>query len=150
MQQSRNCWKWCFLCGLHQGYITRTSSSSQSREVVWRLPEPWESKIWSWVLWDSEPRITMLVRASSNLAVSQPESWDSKIWSWVQWDWEPRMTLLARVRNNLPDQLTASQLVSCKLAVAVRGWPWGISIGSSRYLALTSDDNNKQKILCVL
>jgi hypothetical protein len=29
------------------------------------------SKIWSWVLWDSEPRITVLARASSNLAVRQ-------------------------------------------------------------------------------
>jgi hypothetical protein len=32
---------------------------------------PQHSKIWSWVLWDSEPRITVLARASSNLAVSQ-------------------------------------------------------------------------------
>jgi hypothetical protein len=32
-----------------------------------RLPEPSESKIWSWVPWDSEPRITVLARARSNL-----------------------------------------------------------------------------------
>jgi hypothetical protein len=37
---------------------------------VWRLPEPSDSKIWSWVLWDSEPRITVLARASSNSTVS--------------------------------------------------------------------------------
>jgi hypothetical protein len=35
--------------------------------VVWRLPEPSDSKIWSWVPWDSESTITVLVRASSNL-----------------------------------------------------------------------------------
>jgi hypothetical protein len=43
----------------------------QSDASVWRLPEPPDSKIWSWVLWDSEPRITVLAMASSNLAVSQ-------------------------------------------------------------------------------
>jgi hypothetical protein len=30
-----------------------------------------DSEIGSWVPWDSEPRITVLVRASSNLAVTQ-------------------------------------------------------------------------------
>jgi hypothetical protein len=39
----------------------------------WELPEPSDSKIWSWVPWDSEPRITVLARAISNLAVSN--SW---------------------------------------------------------------------------
>jgi hypothetical protein len=32
------------------------------------------SKIWSWVPWNSEQRITVLARASSNLAVSQSVS----------------------------------------------------------------------------
>jgi hypothetical protein len=36
-----------------------------------RLPEPLEGKLWSWVLWDSEPRIAVLARASSTLAVNQ-------------------------------------------------------------------------------
>jgi hypothetical protein len=36
-------------------------------ERVWRLPEPSDSKIWSWVPWGSVPRITVLARASSNL-----------------------------------------------------------------------------------
>jgi hypothetical protein len=36
------------------------------RIVIRRLPEPWESKIWSWVPRDSEPRMTVLARPSSN------------------------------------------------------------------------------------
>jgi hypothetical protein len=38
------------------------------------LTEPSESKIWSWVSWDWEPRTIMLARASSNLAVNQSVS----------------------------------------------------------------------------
>jgi hypothetical protein len=38
--------------------------------VAW-LPEPWYRKIWSWVPWDPEPRMTMLVRTSTN----QREEW---------------------------------------------------------------------------
>jgi hypothetical protein len=34
--------------------------------VTW-LPESWDSKIWSQVLRDSEPRMSVLVRTSSNL-----------------------------------------------------------------------------------
>jgi hypothetical protein len=37
-----------------------------------QLPELWDSKILLWFLPDSEPRITVLVRASSNLP-DQPE-----------------------------------------------------------------------------
>jgi hypothetical protein len=47
-------------------------SNYHPTKVIWRLPEPSDSKIWSWVPWDSEPRITVLARASSNLAFSQP------------------------------------------------------------------------------
>jgi hypothetical protein len=32
------------------------------------LPQPSDSKIWSWLQWYSEPKITVLARASSNLA----------------------------------------------------------------------------------
>jgi hypothetical protein len=44
-----------------------------------RLPEPSASKIWSWVLCDWEPRITVLARISSNLAGSQVV----RQWQWV-------------------------------------------------------------------
>jgi hypothetical protein len=37
-------------------------------EQHWRLPH---SKIWSWVLWDIKPRVTVLARASSNVAISE-------------------------------------------------------------------------------
>jgi hypothetical protein len=54
-------------------YTSRLRGRWSPREggVVWRLPEPSDSKIWSWVPWDSEPRITVLARTSCNLAVSQ-------------------------------------------------------------------------------
>jgi hypothetical protein len=35
--------------------------------VIWTLPKPSDSKIWSWVPWDSEPRTTVLARASNRL-----------------------------------------------------------------------------------
>jgi hypothetical protein len=35
--------------------------------VVWRLPEPSDTKIWSWVSWDSEPIITLLSRTRNTL-----------------------------------------------------------------------------------
>jgi hypothetical protein len=40
---------------------------------LWRPPDPSDSIMWSWVLWDSEPRITMLARASSSLAGSRSD-----------------------------------------------------------------------------
>jgi hypothetical protein len=40
-----------------------------------RLPERSDSEIWSWVSWNSHPRITMLTRTSSNL-VDNHESHD--------------------------------------------------------------------------
>jgi hypothetical protein len=49
--------------------LTLTKPVSRVKSESWRLPEPLETKIWSWVPWDSEPRITVQVRASSNLAV---------------------------------------------------------------------------------
>jgi hypothetical protein len=54
--------------------MLRLCSKDGRESVGWRLPEPWDSKIWAWVLWDSEPRITVLAKASSSLAVSC-ESW---------------------------------------------------------------------------
>jgi hypothetical protein len=36
--------------------------------LFWRLSEPSDSKIWYSVTWDSEPRITVLARTTSNLA----------------------------------------------------------------------------------
>jgi hypothetical protein len=35
--------------------------------VVWSLPKPWNSNIGSWVPWDSEFKITVTTRTSSNL-----------------------------------------------------------------------------------
>jgi hypothetical protein len=48
---------------------------SKVRCEVALLPELWESKIWSWVLWDPEPRMTVLARDSSNLP-DQPTEQD--------------------------------------------------------------------------
>jgi hypothetical protein len=42
--------------------------------LLFELEEPSESKVWSWVLWGSEPRIAVLARTRSNLAVSQTVS----------------------------------------------------------------------------
>jgi hypothetical protein len=61
--------------------------------VDWRFSEPSESKIRSWVRWDSEPRVTVLARASINLSVSQSVSI-------VQWQ------KLRRAHNDL-DPVTA-------------------------------------------
>jgi hypothetical protein len=49
--------------------ISASLSHSGGRSRHWRLPAP-DSKIWSRFPWDSEARITVLARASSNLAVS--------------------------------------------------------------------------------
>jgi hypothetical protein len=52
MQQWGNCWKRCFLCGPCRGSVTRTSCHG-------------DSKIWSRVPRDFDPRKTALARASS-------------------------------------------------------------------------------------
>jgi hypothetical protein len=41
-----------------------------SRVVIWRLPKPSQTEIWSWTPWDSEPRITVLTRPTSILALN--------------------------------------------------------------------------------
>jgi hypothetical protein len=64
-----------------------TSKIGGVRARMWRLSEPSDSKIWSWVSWDSEPRITMLARAISNLAVSE---------SVIEWEWERAGSLPSR------------------------------------------------------
>jgi hypothetical protein len=60
------------------------SSEPPRRYMALTPHEPSGSKIWSWVPWDSVPtRITMLARASSNLAVSQsvvPYSWTTGLY----------------------------------------------------------------------
>jgi hypothetical protein len=47
--------------------VSQNFSICTSEVVVWWLPEPSKSKIRSWVLWDSEPRVTLLARTSNNL-----------------------------------------------------------------------------------
>jgi hypothetical protein len=88
------------------------------RPEFWKLPETSDCKILSWATWSSESRITVLARASSNLAVSQSSyrvrgiaTWlsvssDRKTWSRVPRDSEPRISVLARPSRNLPDRLT--------------------------------------------
>jgi hypothetical protein len=49
----------------------KTESHFWDRREVSKFTEASDSKIRSWVPWDLEPRITVLARASSNLAVSQ-------------------------------------------------------------------------------
>jgi hypothetical protein len=67
----------CFLWGTNWICIYY---SDEFQSEFWRLPEPSDSKIWSWVPWESEPRITVLARASSNLAVSSSVSQSLKGW----------------------------------------------------------------------
>jgi hypothetical protein len=43
---------------------TETWSSTYG---VWRLPESSENNVWSWAPWESEQRMTVLVKTSSNL-----------------------------------------------------------------------------------
>jgi hypothetical protein len=50
---------------------------------VWRIPEPSDRKIWSWVKWGSEPRMAVLARASSNVGVIQSVSQLSQLQPWV-------------------------------------------------------------------
>jgi hypothetical protein len=52
----------CFPCGPWRGYIMKASCSWNSD---WESLK-WYSKIWSWVLWDSDPRVTALARPRSN------------------------------------------------------------------------------------
>jgi hypothetical protein len=52
LNKRRNCWQRCFLCDPCRGCITRT-------------PTACDSKIWSQVPRDSDPRKTALARASS-------------------------------------------------------------------------------------
>jgi hypothetical protein len=49
----------CFLCCLCRGYITWVRSRLGKSQI-------WDSEMWSWVLWDSDLRMNMLARASSN------------------------------------------------------------------------------------
>jgi hypothetical protein len=49
---------------------TWKTGNGDSKLKFCRLPEPSGSKTWSWVLWDSKSRITVLTRASSNLVVT--------------------------------------------------------------------------------
>jgi hypothetical protein len=51
--------EWLYWRGPAAIYLTQP-------RVVLQLPESWDSKIWSQVLWDSEPR-NVLARAGSNL-----------------------------------------------------------------------------------
>jgi hypothetical protein len=76
------------------------------RKELQRLPELSDSNIQSLVQWDSEQRITVMVRVSSNLAVSQSGlCWrgPAAIYWTNRWDSEPRMTVLARA-SSLPDK----------------------------------------------
>jgi hypothetical protein len=68
MQQWKNWWNRCFLCGPSWGYITRTNGTRPfllSPDSV--STESWDSKIWPRVLRSLEPRITGVMRTSSNL-----------------------------------------------------------------------------------
>jgi hypothetical protein len=75
------------------------------------------------VIWDPEPRTTVLMRASSNLSnLTWPRATrntrrvcscttlrvvrEREIWSWVPWDPELRMTLLMRAGSDLTYQST--------------------------------------------
>jgi hypothetical protein len=59
--------------------LTLMNSSPQGLQRVWKLPEPSDSKIWR-VPSDSEPRMTVQARPSSNLAVRQSVDKVDKDW----------------------------------------------------------------------
>jgi hypothetical protein len=61
-----SCWMHCFLCGPSCSYINGKQHRHTDSWVTW-LPESWDSEIWSWVPWNSEPRMTVLARTSSSL-----------------------------------------------------------------------------------
>jgi hypothetical protein len=60
-KQQSDCWKRHFVCGSYRGYIRRTNWMRRQKGKS----QIWESKIWSRVPKDSDPRKTMLARASS-------------------------------------------------------------------------------------
>jgi hypothetical protein len=102
------------------GQMDRPTDGQTGLRTAAQLPESRENGIRSWVLQDSEPRMTMPVRASSNLPnrltdcpvwslpeVAQlPQLWDSKIWPRVPRTFGPKMTVLAKSSSNLPDHLS--------------------------------------------
>jgi hypothetical protein len=75
-------WEFSFRCGTRKSsqsirWISsgRYSEGSESRQT---------SKIWSWAPWDSEPRITVLAKASSNLAIRIPRAlFLACEWIWI-------------------------------------------------------------------
>jgi hypothetical protein len=82
----------------------RSNLTDDSRMGVARLPKSWHRKIWPCIPQDSEPRMTVLARTSSNLPDSQSREtvkygYES-CGSWNQ-EW-----LLARTSSNLPDRHT--------------------------------------------
>jgi hypothetical protein len=58
----------CRAGGVHDFWCWHPSNICLRRGQVSELSE---SKIWSWVPWDSEPKITTLARTNSSLAASQ-------------------------------------------------------------------------------
>jgi hypothetical protein len=74
-QQYKKCWMHSFLYGPcrikgeSRGFVcvSQILVYVSPKRVVWRLPEPSDSKIWSWVPWDSGPRFAVLEKASNNL-----------------------------------------------------------------------------------
>jgi hypothetical protein len=94
-----------------------------------------------------EPKITVLMRANSNLPYWQLQ--DRKTWSWVLQDLEPRMTMLARTKNNLPDQLMNQSVVSWQLpsVVSHEHGSRGISTAGGHYQARTCKDTTDEKTM---
>jgi hypothetical protein len=81
VQQQMNCWmhhlhRWtqrlscnttCIMESLWVHLYIPSFRTCTAEVVVWRLPETSGCTKCSWVPWDTEPRITVLVRTSSNL-----------------------------------------------------------------------------------
>jgi hypothetical protein len=61
---------WTHKCVVEVTEEERGRNKIKRGQRIRRPPESSERKIWSWVLLDSGPRINMLARTSSNLAVS--------------------------------------------------------------------------------
>jgi hypothetical protein len=71
-------WEMVFSVAPRRGCIWRIGIEL-GQSVIWRLPEPSDSTMWSWVPWDSKPKFTVLTRTRSNLAGRQAKSFESRV-----------------------------------------------------------------------
>jgi hypothetical protein len=111
--------------------------TDNSRMALWRLPNLSDSKMRSWVLWDSEPTITVLGRTSSNLTVNNrvspssrrrqgPISSHVKVWKEQKYShasrWGPKLARVISVLLQWAD--LSSRFARLPETWDSRIWPW--------------------------